>query len=581
MKTDILLVEDSATIRAALIYEIEKSTSFKCQFAGTLYDAKALLESNSSDFFAAVLDLHLPDAQDGEIVDAVLAYQIPSIIFTGKVDAHSVELYNSKPIVEYVTKSSAADIRNVVQIIKNLRDNQNETILIVDDSRTSQMLFTSLVELHGFKSMIAENGVEALKILKEYPHIKIILTDYHMPLMDGFELTAKIRQKYNRYEKGILAITADYHPLNIARFLKNGANDFIVKPPRKEEFYARLYQIKDSIRFHTDLKESQLLLQEHKEAVDERSIVSKTDLKGIITYANDRFVEISGYSREEMIGSSHNMIRHPDMPKEAFEEMWKTVQNKQTWNGIVKNLAKDGSTYIVDATVRPLLDSYGNIKEYIGIRHDLTELFFLQEDIINTQKEVIERLGEVAESRSKETGKHIKRVAEYSALLAELYGLDPEEISLVQMASPMHDIGKIATPDAILLKPGKLNAEEFEIMKQHAQKGYEILKGSNREIFKTAAIIAQQHHEHWDGSGYPNQLEGENIHIYGRITALADVFDALSNKRIYKLAWKLDDTLDYIQQQRGGHFDPTLVDLFMNNLDLFLRIQETSTDQTN
>jgi len=227
------------------------------------------------------------------------------------------------------------------------------------------------------------------------------------------------------------------------------------------------------------------------------------------------------------------------------------------------------------------MDSHGNIKEYIGIRHNLTELFTLQEEIINTQKEVIERLGEVAESRSKETGKHIKRVAEYSALLGELYGLNSEEIHLLQMASPMHDIGKIATPDAVLLKPGKLDEQEFEIMKLHAQKGYDILKGSNREIFKAAAIIAHQHHERWDGNGYPNQLAGENIHIYGRITALADVFDALSNKRIYKVAWEINDTLNYIQQERSGHFDPTLVDLFLNNLHLFLEIQEACADKTN
>jgi len=578
MKTTILIVEDSATVRAALIKEIEQSTPFTCQYAETLNEAKVLLESNASDFFAAILDLNLPDAHNGEIIDTVLAYKIPSVVFTGKVDANSVELYNSKPIVEYVTKSSASDIRNVAQIINNLRQNQNETILIVDDSRTSQMLFTSLIELHGFKTMIADNGIKALEILQEHPYINIILADYHMPLMDGFELTAKIRQQYNRYEKAILAITADHHPLNIARFLKNGANDFIVKPPRKEEFYARLYHLKDSVKFYSDLQESQQLLQEHKEAVDERSIVTKTDLKGIITYANDRFVEISGYSREEILGKNHNLIRHPDMPKEAFEDMWKTVQNKQTWNGIVKNMAKDGSSYIVDATVKPLMDSHGNIKEYIGIRHDLTELFSLQEEIIETQKEIIERLGEVAESRSKETGKHIKRVAEYSALLAELYGLSSEEVHLIQMASPMHDIGKIATPDSILLKPGKLDIQEFEVMKQHAQKGYEILKGSNREIFKAAAIIAHQHHEHWDGNGYPNQLAGEAIHIYGRITALADVFDALSNKRIYKSAWGLDDTLDYIQQQRGSHFDPTLTDLFLNNLHLFLEIQKACAD---
>lgn len=206
------------------------------------------------------------------------------------------------------------------------------------------------------------------------------------------------------------------------------------------------------------------------------------------------------------------------------------------------------------------------------------EAALLNIEIEETQKEIIFTMGEMAEGRSKETGNHVKRVAEYSKLLACKYGLSEEEAELLRIASPMHDIGKIAIPDAILTKNGKLTDEEFEIMKTHADIGYQLLKNSNRRILKAAAIIAQQHHEKWDGSGYPNGLRGEEIHLYARITAIADVFDALGSERVYKKAWDLPRILDLFEKERGRHFDPDLVDLFFESLDDILRIREGYQD---
>jgi response regulator RpfG family c-di-GMP phosphodiesterase len=187
-------------------------------------------------------------------------------------------------------------------------------------------------------------------------------------------------------------------------------------------------------------------------------------------------------------------------------------------------------------------------------------------------------LGEVGESRSQETGNHVRRVAKYSKLLGELYGLGEEEIHLVYSASPMHDIGKIGIPDSILLKPGKLDPEEYEVMKTHSAIGHDILKNSSRPLLQAAAIIANEHHEKWDGSGYPNALSGENIHIYGRIIALADVFDALSCDRVYKKAWPMDKIIELIINERGRHFDPNLVDMFMANLERFTDIASEFKD---
>lgn len=202
----------------------------------------------------------------------------------------------------------------------------------------------------------------------------------------------------------------------------------------------------------------------------------------------------------------------------------------------------------------------------------------LAQEIEQTQQEVVFTMGSIGESRSKETGNHVKRVAEYSKLLALAYGMKPEEAELLKQASPMHDIGKIAIPDNILKKPGRFDENEREIMNTHADLGYHMIKNSQRPLLKAASIVAYQHHEKWDGSGYPNGLSGEDIHIYGRITALADVFDALGSDRVYKKAWSDEKIFKLLKEERAKHFDPKLIDLFFENLDAILSVRETFKD---
>ncbi|NEW06596.1 DUF3369 domain-containing protein [Paenibacillus sp. SYP-B3998] len=207
------------------------------------------------------------------------------------------------------------------------------------------------------------------------------------------------------------------------------------------------------------------------------------------------------------------------------------------------------------------------------------ENIYLNEELESTQNEIIYTMGEITETRSKETGHHVKRVAEYSRLLAIKYGLSEQEAEVIRLASPMHDVGKVGIPDAILNKPAALTKEEFDIMKTHSNLGYEMLKHSNKQVLNAAAIIAQQHHEKYDGMGYPQGLKGEEIHIYGRITALADVFDALCSDRVYKKAWELERVLELLRSERGHHFDPVIVDLFLAHLDEFLVIKEKYKEQ--
>ena len=174
---------------------------------------------------------------------------------------------------------------------------------------------------------------------------------------------------------------------------------------------------------------------------------------------------------------------------------------------------------------------------------------------------------------------HIKRMSRYSALLGKLWGMDTEEEELLLYSSPLHDIGKIGIPDAILLKPGKLDESEFELMKQHAAIGGLMLAdGDKYPIIKAGKIIAMQHHEKYDGSGYPNGLKEDEIHIHAKMVAIADVFDALSSKRVYKDAFPLEKTLAILEDGRGTHFDPHLLDLLFNNIDEFLKIKEDFPD---
>lgn len=202
----------------------------------------------------------------------------------------------------------------------------------------------------------------------------------------------------------------------------------------------------------------------------------------------------------------------------------------------------------------------------------------LMEEINQTQKELIYRMGVTGENRSKETGFHVKRVAEYSWLLGRLYGLTTHECNILRDVSPMHDIGKIGIADAILNKPGRLTDEEMHVMKTHVQIGYDILKSSELPLLQAASIVAHEHHEKYNGSGYPRGTVGEDIHIYGRITALADVFDALGSERVYKKAW--DDTRIFklFEEEKGEHFDPILVELFMLNRDKFFAIRDEFAD---
>lgn len=189
-------------------------------------------------------------------------------------------------------------------------------------------------------------------------------------------------------------------------------------------------------------------------------------------------------------------------------------------------------------------------------------------------QDTIVHLSAAAEYKDEETGTHIIRMSKYSALLAERLGMCGDDVDLILKGSPMHDVGKIGIPDSILMKPGKLTLEEWEVMKTHTTIGANILGMSSSNYMNTAAIIAISHHEKWDGSGYPSGLVGENIPVEGRICAVTDVFDALTNERPYKKAFSVEKSIEIMKEGRKTHFDPHILDVFLDNLDDILEIKE-------
>lgn len=198
--------------------------------------------------------------------------------------------------------------------------------------------------------------------------------------------------------------------------------------------------------------------------------------------------------------------------------------------------------------------------------------------ILARERETIVRLSKAADSRDPETGAHILRMSHFAKLIAKNMGLPEVDQDMLLEAAPMHDIGKVGIPDNILLKPGRLNVAEFEVMKRHAILGYEILNGSQSVMLQAAAQIALAHHEKYDGSGYPNGLLGDDIPIFARICAVGDVFDALTSERPYKKAWEDERAIALLREGSGSHFDPACVDAFLADWDAVMEIRNRFTD---
>lgn len=495
-------------------------------------------------------------------------------------------------------------------------------ILIVDDEIVIRELMTDILQDEGFATETASDGKTALKMLKEDSGFSVLFTDIMMPEMDGIELVREAR----KVAPGIVPIVmTGYATLETARAaVKEGAYDYVLKPFNLSEIklavsnalersrltaenarlreISGLFNISESI---ASIREENHLLDFVLDAALERLDAERGSLMlvspdgrsltvaksiGLPTRNSGASVEtgssISGWVAENvkplLVTNLEQAPQLRDMSLKLDSQSFISVPlERKTGGDETHRLAESGLPKVIAVINITGKRGGGQFTEAdlkmlsIVANHAAAALenVRLIQEIEDAQREQLFTLGEIVETRSRETGHHVKRVAEYSKLLAQRSGLTAVDSEILWLASPLHDVGKVGIPDAVLNKPGKLTPEEFDVIKTHSQIGYDMLKVSKGRVLQAAAVIAHQHHEKFDGTGYPQGLSGKDIHIFGRITGIADVFDALGVERIYKKAWELDRILEYFKEQRGKHFDPELLDVFFTHLQEIIEIR--------
>ncbi|RYX80690.1 HD domain-containing protein [bacterium] len=338
-------------------------------------------------------------------------------------------------------------------------------------------------------------------------------------------------------------------------------------------------------RVARDLRESEAALRESLRKNSQLTVAITNLTSGVtisdphlpnhpIVFANSGFYNMTGYDPKEVIGRNWNFLKGAGTDSGTIEQIRVAMNERRTFSGVVCNYRKDGTPFLNELIINPVFDVAGHLLSFVAVQNDVTEREqakqLLEErvrertlELSQSQVEILERLVRASEFRDDDTGQHTHRVAHMAALIAEAMGLTAEHVALIRQAAPLHDVGKIAISDLVLLKPGKLTEKEFAIMKKHAVIGAALLCEGQSEAVQMAERMAGSHHERWNGTGYPLQLSGEQIPLEGRILAVADVFDALTHERPYKAAWSVPDAVAEIARQSGHQFDPCVVEAFL------------------
>jgi response regulator RpfG family c-di-GMP phosphodiesterase len=499
-----------------------------------------------------------------------------------------------------------------------------ERILIVDDEIVIRELMSDILTDEGFSVASAPNGMAALELLQATNDFVVLFTDIMMPEMDGIELIRKARQVAPAL---VPIVMTGYATLETARAaVKEGAYDYVLKPFNLSEIKMSVTNALERCRLANE--NASLLEITELFNISER-IASIRSEEALVEFVLEAALERVEAKRGSFMlvsedGTQMTVARGVGLPQDYDKS---AIEVKNSISGWVAENVKP--LFIEDIRQEPSVDKLswqlrdnsfisvplerkssalaepdsemGRVIAVLNVTEKRNEKSFteadlkilsimanhaaaalenvrLLRDVEDAQREIVFTLGEIVETRSQETGFHVKRVAEYCKLLGLKCGLTASEAEVLRLASPLHDVGKVGIPDAVLNKPGKLTPEEFDIIKTHAQVGYDMLKVTKGRVLQAAAIIALQHHERFDGRGYPNGLQGKDIHIFGRITCIADVFDALGVERVYKKAWDLDRILDLFREERGKQFDPEITDVFFENLDEILAIRDSLQD---
>jgi HD-GYP domain-containing protein (c-di-GMP phosphodiesterase class II) len=519
-----------------------------------------------------------------KLVKASFFIIVALFIFVGLVN--NISLYKIRE-----NNISKNNIFKIVSIQENMNQLMLDAILVTNLEQLSiiEKNFSSQEKkFENIKDLFFKNDKDdildrLLTDLHHYPVIKRdlkILFSNEKSIEDAFEQITKLQEekiKLNKSFETLYPLENDTRK-HLQLHIWNTNDVSTIKKFSDLRYYSKeaLYQHRDEKRLNNWIEIAKYL-KDHTKNKDYEEYLN------IVYQLKDKILQINKIEEEEnqLIKVIQNVLLVNRKLNSSIE-----VSSENILNNFIYTVNLFMIT-ISAVIILFILFVFYKVNKNVGLSVDeiqkriddgLKEIKNLNSEIEQTQKEVVFTMGAIGESRSKETGNHVKRVAEYSKLLALYYGLPQKEAEMLKQASPMHDIGKVAIPDAILNKPGRFDEAEREIMNTHSQLGYDMLKHSNRPLLKCAATVAYEHHEKWDGTGYPRKLKGEEIHIYGRITALADVFDALGSDRCYKKAWDDERIFNLFKEERGKHFDPKLIDIFFEHLDEFLKIRDKFKD---
>jgi PAS domain S-box-containing protein len=444
-------------------------------------------------------------------------------------------------------------------------DEAAERVLVVDDQSSARRLIARMVATTGHPVDTAASAAEAREELAAQD-FALVICDLRMPGESGARLASWIREEHPDVAVLIATGTNDADVADAALAL--GAYGYLTKPFKHNEVAINVVNALRRRRLEIEERETRDQLEHRfRHLVDQLPAIVylwEAGADGQCYYVSPAIEPVLGYPVGEWLADPQlwaKRLHQEDHDRIVAEEL-RCREGGENLDCEYRMLAKDGRVvWIRDQAVAIRID--GSFHHLQGLMYDVSAEKEAQASLRRSREETIRRLSRAAEFRDDETGAHIERMSRYCELIAARLGLAPELCEQLRIASPMHDVGKIGVADAILLKPGPLDADERAEMERHPVIGYRILAGSGAELLDFAASIAWTHHERFDGSGYPRGLRGEEIPLEGRIAAVADVFDALTSDRVYRPAFGRAEACAMMRAARGSHFEPRVLDVFL------------------
>ena len=513
----------------------------------------------------------------------VLNSQQPIIILSAYNDVEylfralelGIQHYITKPISIERLLNKLAELTERMQLLKQVEENRRlleQYKMLVDEKAIVVKMDKNGNIIYMNQQFCEISGYSEAELLGQY-YLFSLDEDGQQDVLNDIKQSMEKNNKWQgilkkRAKSGSIYVV-DVTLVAIIDAL-NKISEFVALMVDMSEVYEKFERL--SLNLKQDLSEQKHYLQEYERAFELGTSLCIINTDGQIISANKNFSATLNYTPGELNGLSLCDLVQNGV--DFKERVLRKVINHGFSSRVIKVLTKNGGFRTLSIIVVGIHNQAGDIHSLMNLCHDISETINLNEDIIENQKDLIYVLGEVVENRSHETGLHIKRVALISELLARKYGFTEEYATMIKLASPLHDIGKVGIPDDILHKQGKLSIDEYQIIKKHAELGYRLLNKLDKPLIKMAATIAHEHHEYFNGLGYPTGLVGEHIAIEARIVSLVDVFDALSSRRIYKEPWTDAEIIDYLNKNKSVQFDPELVDLFMENIDEIISIRE-------